>query len=247
MAVAATALNNVYSSVEHADPGDENPTLADAVPVSNVFDDENVAILSDIWPSGIDAVSAILMAREVINEYSVNPAVEAESAWVVTFPTKWAYVDGVVPAAQPFSEPFYDPSDPDSVYNNGKSCDEVSAVAYDREEFSKEEGLDFSPRPPGGKFQLCYEANVLQFGDSDVFSAELTESRLNNPPGKNGWLDLGFNASANVMVGSDNYYLGLPVIGFKATVLGNSNVGVGASYAAGVAHAYNRVHGVGSP
>ena len=248
VAVAATALNNVYDAPVHADPGDENPTLAGAnPPISDVLDDTGgaggVAIVSEAWGRGIDAVSAVLMAQSVYNEYSVNPAVEAESAWIVTFPTKWAYVDqinNVVDA--PFTQSFYQPNDPvtGAPVGRGKACEPVSAVAYDREEFSKKAGLDFSPRPPGGGFELCYEVNVLQFGDSDVFSAENTESKLSNPPGKNGWLNMSFVNAGHVLAGQ-NDYLGLPVIGFKATVLGNSTVGVGASYATGVEHAYNRV------
>ncbi len=256
VAVAATALNNVFDAQTHADPGSNDPTLGAAVPISEVVDDTNGpggnAIVLDNWGAGagIDAVSAVLMASTVINEYSVNPAVEAESAWIVTFPTKWAYVDHVNNVViDPFQQSFFLPDDANGNHvGRGKSCDDMNAVAYDREEFSKKAGLDFSPRPPGGGFALCYEANVLQFGDSDVFSAENTESFLNNPPGKNGWLSLSPSAAPagstyHTMVGptSGLTYHGLPVIGFKATVLGNSTVGVGASYATGVAHAYERV------
>ena len=41
----------------------------------------------------VDGLSAALMASTVINDYTVNPATEAETAWVLTFPTKHHYVD----------------------------------------------------------------------------------------------------------------------------------------------------------
>ncbi|HIE53680.1 MAG TPA: hypothetical protein EYP90_00600, partial [Chromatiaceae bacterium] len=139
VAVAATALENVYEDFDsqHANPGDLSPSLTDAEAVSNVmlaYDPYNAEVLTSDWFfEGIDAVSAVLMATNVINEYSVNPAVEAESAWIVTFPTKWAYVDYVDDNVYPpFGQSFF--KDDDSEGNpvgRGKSCDKVSAVAYD--------------------------------------------------------------------------------------------------------------------
>ena len=248
VAVAATALNNVYDAPKHADPGDENPTLGQASPpVSDVVDDTGgaggVNIISDTWPTGIDAVSAVLMAQHVYNEYTVNPAVEAESAWIVTFPTKWAYVDQTNNTVNaPFTQSFFLPDNAAGEHvGRGKACEPVNVVAYDREEHYNTTELDFSPRPPGGGFELCYEVNVMQFDKSNVFSAKNTVSTLSNLPGTAGWLDMSFTNAGHVITAGGHNYRGLPVIGFKATVLGNSNVGVGASYATGVEHAYKRV------
>lgn len=256
VAVAATALNNVYDEPQHSGFGSENPTLGGASPkVSEVVDDAggagNVVIKKAWWGRALNAVSSVLMARAVYNEYSINPAVEAETAWIVTFPTKWGYVDS--PSIRP---PFTSAMYSINVFTGewipeGKACEPVDAVAYDREEHTKTTGLDFSPLPPGGGFELCYEVNVLQFGQSDVFGAKNTVARLTNPPGDAGWLALGFTDTDQSLTSSDTdengntvpqyTFQGLPVIGFKATVLGNSNVGIGASYAAGVEHAYHRV------
>ena len=250
VAVAATALNNVYNAPKHSDPGDENPTLgAASPPVSDVVVDTGgagaVTVISDTWTKAIDAVSAVLMAQHVYNEYTVNPAVEAESAWIVTFPTKGAYVDQTNDRVDsPFTQSFFEADNASGHVGRGKACEPVDVVAYDREEHFKTAELDFSPRPPGGGFELCYEANVIQFGQSNVFSASNTVSTLSNLPGNAGWVDMSFTAAGHKLedtVTGTHEYLGLPVIGFKATVLGNSNVGVGASYATGVEHAYKRV------
>ena len=54
----------------------------------------------DAWPrtAAVNAVSALLMRSNVINEWTINQANGAESYWVISFPTKLHYVD---PGAQP--------------------------------------------------------------------------------------------------------------------------------------------------
>lgn len=248
VSVPATVLENFLSRPAHNEPGTLRPDWQDADPVSVVVNSDSAAgtvtVFEDNWAVGQDAVSAVLMASSLLNEYSANPATEASTAWIVTFPTKNRYVDPALVAAPraPFTSVFRESA---AGLEDGKACEEITITNWDREEQQKEiTGSTVSPRPPQARVSLCYEANVIQFGDdSDVFSAENTEIDLatSGLPGVAGWTRMGFTSDANhAMTGSTNTFAGLPVIGFKATVLGNSNVGIGASYAAAVNHAYER-------
>jgi hypothetical protein len=248
----ATALEDVFAVQQHYSTGTELPTIQDADTTSNIL--YNGALVTDVWGNGEDAVSAVLMASAISNTYTINPAVEAESAWVVTFPTKWAYTaptdldnDGQYEGAAEGDyaiEPFV------NTFVNGKACELISVTAYDREETGQEGGdNDFSPSPGVPGVNLCYEVNVIQFGaNSNVLSSANTTLRYTNLPGVAGWVKVGFVAGTDTnnngildhtMVGNSTY-VGLPVIGFSVSMLGNSGVGVGASYAASNEHVYER-------
>jgi len=66
---------------------------------------------------------------------------------------------------------------------DGSACEEVTLAVWDREESPTVEGGDIippivSPAPPGTAppgetpFELCYEVNVMSFGDESVFGTE---------------------------------------------------------------------------
>lgn len=224
--VPVTALSNFTDVSIHTDPGTLLPNLSDAKPVSAVIADGKVIL--DTWKTGEDAVSAVLMANVVSEEFSINSVVDAETSWVFTFPTKTEYVNTKA-AKAPFSR----------LYNGG-SCEQVSNTSFDREEdFTVDQSdVDFSPMPPGETFSLCYETNVLNFGDSDVLGSKLATKYTQ--PFVSGWSAFEFDQPSQEMVGSVNTYKGLPIIGFKATKLGNTNVGVGASYASSSEFKYGR-------
>ena len=247
--VPATVLENFLNTPQHVAPGSLRPDWQDANPNSVVITSDSsagtVSVYADAWATGEDAVSAVLMASALMNEYSVNPAVEASTAWIVTFPTKTLYVNGAT-ATAPFTHTFADnnPLGPDDD-GDGRACEEISVSLWNREERQRDvTGSLVSPPPPAQTLSLCYEANVIQFGDSsNVFSAANTVTRFKDGslPGPVGWGKISFTAAGHTMTSlNGTIYNGLPVIGFKASVLGNSNVGVGASYAAAVNHAYMR-------
>ena len=224
--VPVTALNDFTNVSIHTDPGTLMPNLTDAQPISVVID--NGKVITDTWTSGVDAVSAVLMASVISEEFTINPAVDAGTSWVFTFPTKTEYVN-TLGSKSPFSK----------LYRGG-SCEQVSNISYNREEdFTVlDDEIDFSPMPPGESFSLCYETNVLNFGSSDVFGSKLATKYTQ--PFKSGWSAFGFDQSTQSMTGSASTYKGLPIIGFKATKLGNANVGVGASYASSTEFKYKR-------
>lgn len=235
VSVNATSLESVFDSINHFDPGDNAPTLVQASParsfvmvndgpggVAQVYDDD---WSSDLFQGGVNAVSATMMASSVMNGYSVNPENEAESAWIVTFPTRWAYSRLADDA--PFTG----------------QCEAVTLTTYDREErVRNNDSVDFSPRPPTSRNSICHEVNVIQFGASDVFSADMTEFSIpeTSLPGTKGWLNMVFDEGQQMTSDNGTTFEGLPVIGFKAKVLGNAGIGVGSSYASAVDHVYTR-------
>ena len=40
------------------------------------------------WKNGVDAVSSVFMASEILNEYVLDPATASQTDWVITFPTQ---------------------------------------------------------------------------------------------------------------------------------------------------------------
>ena len=201
----------------------------------------------DAWLAPIDAVSAVMMAQTVQNEFSVNPVVSAETDWVITFPTKNQYVNqnlagGIPPFTSdfPFNEATGLPMIAGSA-SDGMACEPVNVVVYDREERSQAASLDFSPIIIAGN-NLCWEANVINFGDSDVLSASYVDVPIGTNTYTSGWATFAFNAAGHNLIGdfSGNTYFGLPAIGFRTTRLANGDV-VGGNYEMSVAHTYNRV------
>ncbi len=60
------------------------------------------------YHSGIDAVSAVFMADSIYNDYLVSQSLGANTDWIVTFPTKQFYADGLYGSVpkQPFDRAF---------------------------------------------------------------------------------------------------------------------------------------------
>jgi hypothetical protein len=199
---------------------------------------------------GIDAVSAVLMADSIYNEYLVASTLGANTDWVVTFPTKQMYVDelyGNVPFA-PFVEAFHAP---------GISRIATVAQHYDREEGATQQPPvcdSLCPAPP--ILYLAYEVNVLSYvaGSSNAFTSGtpsrvlgslLTYSAL-DPNGGSGFthLDLvsgdgghflpgGIDPDGNPML-----LAGLPAVGFMVYNIINTNAqpGLLANYGGAFAH-----------
>lgn len=214
----------------HVAPGTLAPDLRDANPPVSEVRGEDGKLYIDTWTQGIDAVSATLMADRLFQEYTINPAVEAATAWVISFPTKHEYVDlDVSSHLWPFTQEFA----------NGHSCDITAQIAWNREE-EVEEGDedDYSPMPPVLNTKLCWETNIVNFEGGDPLSSG--DTSIDFPtPFKNGWGMVGFGQPQHKME-AQNIHYGLPAIGFRATKLGNSNVGIGATYAVSSEFKYAR-------
>jgi hypothetical protein len=248
------------------------------------------------YPRSVDALSAVFMHENIMNEYTANAELNAATEWVVTFPTKNFYVDEPrladveastwVPSGgdecanwEPgdpypttkgeFGETIDGPGpwdniaygwdwgeceyveiffsvDPDEAQFpftdlfDGDACETAGLQTWDRSERTFEPDTPGGARPPvvspslpGGcdpnlqvcettQFQLCYEVNVLRFGEESIFGTP----DLNGEGGLLHTIDTGLTeelsgwARIDFSVDPDHIdyagLVGLPVTGFSA-------------------------------
>jgi len=246
-------LGNIWNS-----PGSIHPNLNDGDNVtSNVFLTTSATVVSDPWATSVDAVSAVLQRAAVMNEYVLDTGSMSGTDWVVTFPTKWAYVAAdngaagnpspAVPFARPFTSSFW----------AGGACEPVSLGYYDREEAFVNSVL-FSPAPPSGN-TLCWEANVITFNNSSLLgSTNVTNFPVNY---QNGWARMDIYTTVAPYSGHylDNYvdgtgsstdgtryYRGLPTVGFMLQDFVNGTLTVNgqavmSTYGGNFLHKYTRI------
>lgn len=155
----AAAIVNFASAANHTPPGALSPSLADNSGTSDVLTPTG-EIVTSTWSNKIDAVSAVLMSKSIVNEYNTDASLNAATNWVVTFPTKHFYVqsgspnaNGVVsttpiPATAPFT----------SFFTQGGACEEVKLA------------ISTSPK---NKSSLCWETNVITFNNAVVLESLL--------------------------------------------------------------------------
>ena len=207
----------------------------------------------------VDAVSAVLMADRIYNEYEMSASSGAASDWVVTMPTKAFHVDplnigGGVPAIPPFTR----------VYNGSPSATpRFSWVGFSRSVYSRE-GVMSSPGfgcgffcPPGFMPTIfARSVNVVPIRDTVVTESSVLGSRLVSSIARSlnegTWKDTGtmrFNLDPpqephSLLASAEGKVLrGLPVIGFWASNrvnnIANSTAAetTFAPYAAAVRHA----------
>ena len=238
-AYGATALESFWPAgfFLHSSPGETIPSLDNAEPRSLVFFEGGV--VESLWLRGIDAVSAVLMHNNVINEYVLDELTSAATSWIVTFPTKSFYVNVASDAdvLPPFTRRF----------TTGGACEDANVAVFDREEQGITPLLDFSPPRPGEGNVLCWETNIITFNDNDRLASDLvTNIDLTNVGFQNGWMGLSFDSVENQLssLGGETY-IGLPAIGFALTNHLNGQVQVGgtdvlANYALAYPHKFTR-------
>ena len=202
-----------------------------------------------------DAVSAVLMHNQVMNEYVLDAATKSGTDWVITFPTKRFYVaNGTGTPAKLFQKNFN---------KTAFSCDDVIINIFDREEQTVTTPQSFSPPQPGAApTSLCYEANVLTFNNSNVLGSKNVQSLSTGFT--NGWLDIHLSSGTNLvtyhkLVNNRTAHVsgvtsgatpgtftwqGLPVIGFAVQSFTNGTLVVGgvnvlANYGGNFAHRYS--------
>lgn len=218
----AIALDSFSALVNHTDPGNILPSLGEVNPaVATVFN-SGVATDYAVAPGrpAVDAVSMLFMHNSIANDYVVDAGINAGTDWVVNFPTKRFYVNGLAVLA-PFSELWS--------RTTSRSCDDISLNLYDREEKTTTTPLDFSPQPETGVNSLCWEANVVTINSSNVLQAEFANNNLPLPSGfTEGWLQVGFGGllpAVDVVANAAVDFNGLPAVGFSAIQFANGNVG----------------------
>jgi hypothetical protein len=260
--VNGTAISSAVTGTGYAlhfPPGNTEPDFthfADVNANGGFIDDATVTvdgIQTDYMNLGdsLDAVSAVFMTSQLMNDYVTDPDILASTDWVITMPTKFLHINTLtVPEREPFT----------IGWNGAVACEYVALKAWDREEGEintppGSTGPDFSPAPEipdivTYDLPLCYEVNVLRFADESAVKNEslaigdLADDYL---PGVDGWAKIDFEKSALTADSQDiitNDRLiadlsGLPVLGFAVQTYGNDNLndsGSVANYAMSVAH-----------
>lgn len=231
-------------------PGGTGPSLADGedsllpaavtanMLINGVAQPLPVPTRAPLIATSVDAVSTLLMANSLINEYASGGTETsgAKTDAVVTFPTKHHYTDdGLIlnPGIAPFAQAFT-PA--------GQSCDPIGLSIYDREEKTQVSvgQNQFSPAPSGpAGAALCNEVNVVTFNGGAVLGSSVQLSVDTSTVGTSGWFNLVLTGTAPL-----NGLSGLPAIGFSAVQRNNSvEAGNNRNYGSGSEHARNVVLG----
>lgn len=225
--VEVTALANFATTQLHVEPGDEAPSLGDSQ-LTATFPNGT----SRTYSAGIDAVSAVLMKESIKNDFAYGAGLNAQTDFVITFPTKSSYVNN----GGTITNGVYTPNAPTPPFTNpwninaSKACETISVNYYDREERTQQLNVNqISPRPPQAQgIALCYETNVFSIGDSKVLGGEFVRTQLNlDNSFQTGWLNIGLTGTGRTLSDSTPAvtHSGLPVIGFAATAIQNGDVG----------------------
>lgn len=170
----AEAMDNWTDAVGHTDPGAVTPRIIDGTNnVSAVFISGAQQVDVRPWLNNRDAVNAVLMNNQIMNEYVVSPNTNGLTEWVLTHPTKRFSVDPLIIGEGTDAIP------PFSVVFDEDSCEPITFRLWDREEIELADDpvgvipprpSPLPPTPPDepDTFDLCFEANVVRFLRVDV-------------------------------------------------------------------------------
>jgi hypothetical protein len=154
----ADAIDGFSTSPIHFAPSDPEPHLnsgtarTSAVAIDGVMDEQT-------WPTGVEAVSALLMLATVHNEFVIEDFLNAQSEWVVTLPTHRFYTD-----------PLFSVDDvPVQPFTRGPTglCYFFSGLELENIEVRTREGVGYEPGatngmpPPPRQFGYC-GVNVIR-------------------------------------------------------------------------------------
>ena len=196
------------------------PDLTQAAPpTTEIFQGGSVVLAT--FTTGIDAVSAAMMHNNVMNEYVLDTGTASLTDWVLTYPTKRYYVStGIGTPLTLFQRNFA---------GNLGACDDVTIAFWDREEQTPAGPPGgFSPPPPGSPNPaLCWEANIVTWNNSNLFSS--TNSVNISTPYQDGWGILGLVGGATAPIHqlfstAGQTFNGLPVVGFATQTFYNGAI-----------------------
>ena len=244
----ADALEGFTSTIFPVSDG-SGPTLADvndagAPNTVTAQVNSHGTSVAAVYPAAraIDAVSAVLDAATVFNEWQAQPDGSVGSDWVVSFPTKQFYVDplhngGNADAVAPFDYGFNQ-----LVGLPGTACVVAGFNLFDRNENVTDPFFcGFSTCPPPPLNTLCFETSVIAFAGPSILHSNLV--RMVGTSGMTaGSLGLSFTdiahsgnigginraslpAHAMRPDNSGTVFYGLPITGFEAINFVNGNLG----------------------
>jgi hypothetical protein len=180
-----------------------------------------------LYPRPVDAITALLMKSDAMNEWAFNANTGASTALTFAAPTKRWYSDwrktyannphweGISPILAnaivnadagwpPFSEQF-------SGGVQGQACDQVAVALYNNDELGPDDPV--LPSPTAVPF-FCNEVNVVYTGENVLNSEVALEIPVRDlfPAGTavnetyNGW------ANVNMEVSASNYHPAIPLL-----------------------------------
>jgi len=181
-----------------------------------------------VYARPVDAVTALLMRSDAVNEWAYNPNTGASTDLVMTAPTKNWYTDwynvyknnvhlvGISPILEevvqktnvgwpPFGNQFV---------TLGSSCDEVGMGFWNNDELAKAYHQVPSPTPT---IDLCWETNVVYTGERSILGTEVGQQfdvrslfgdSVPENQTYNGWLDLKMTMEPH------NYHPAIPWLNF---------------------------------
>jgi hypothetical protein len=256
----AIGLASFSNTTLWAPAGYTTPDLSQVAPKTSVVFNNTEVVTTDwtgITFNAIDPVSAIFMRDNVYNEFVLDTGTKSGTDWVITMPTKRYYYDSSLNVTKLFQRNF----------RLGGACDDVFITQYNREEATVQSQSSFSPPPPGSIDQLCWEANVLTFNNTNVLASPQTIKQNIGTQFINGWVSLNFFPPSiapprHQLVGGATFrtntgtgistvqasatYNGLPVVGFAAEYFNNGTLttpggtGVQAFYTGAFVHKFTR-------
>ncbi|WP_263143962.1 hypothetical protein [Pseudomonas sp. RIT-PI-AD] len=208
--IGALALEGFWpaNASQHTRPEVDAPRL-DAGATEVIFADGSKTTFS----RGIDAVSALLMTPWLKNDYAYGVGLNAETDWVVTYPTKAFYVtpalSGSGSARAPFSHAW-------TSSRGGTACDRLPISAYDR----------VGHLIGSSDNDLCWATNVISLNDSDIVGHGSVGLILSDARYQAGWLRIDQpSKDFRLQSASGRSVYGLPATGFAVTRIQNGDVG----------------------
>jgi len=259
----------------HYPPGDTRPDFtSDGVNTSST-----VAVDGEIYDmswtdydddASLVAVTSVFQTQEIMNDYVTDPGIAASTDWIITHPTKFQHINAYVADVGTVGDKDYEEGtetlEPFSVpWDGQEACEYAGFENWDREEATPlviPDVPDFSPAPEVPKeyydLPLCYEVNVVVFGDTSAVKNESLDIGVGPQLEDNdGWAKISLaygdlstaplgGAAATVndherfITDDDGQALsGLPVTGFAVQTYTNGSVngsGNVANYAASLEH-----------
>ncbi|MFV0544536.1 MAG: hypothetical protein ACK5L8_12725 [Marinicella pacifica] len=231
-------------SIHHTEPGDDSVSLDLAAPMATVYANKKSYQLS--FERGIDAVSAVLMANEVLSTYNYEAVVNGMNETVYTQPTRRYYQ----------SSPGYishAPFPTSSVHGCSKDQDyggvELTQTIFDREGqyYVQQGGITPPPPPPNNSFCGSVFIQSIVSPGSGQSESPLTQSNnsqliyARDIETENGFTRIGF-VDTRPLVGTDIntdktvHLMGLPVIGVTLNRFTNNNAQPGVLAQYGFSH-----------
>lgn len=171
------------------------------------------SVVSSSWNKGSDAVSALLMHDNVINEFVLDDTTLSGTDWVITMPTKRYNVPVDDPSLATGSTQLFSPFT--RKFWLGGACEQITAGhddlpdypdTWNREEYEVSH-VTSSARPANSGAFLCWATTVAPITREPQFVTTGLLGSVNQPttlygqslyvPFENGWMRMMFNYSDN--------------------------------------------------